>query len=1007
MFLGDGDFRVDDAGTKAANLHELSRHGIAVPPGFVVPAHVSLDDVTDAQLQRWVDRLGGFPVVVRSSGTAEDLHHASFAGQYESFLGISDVPTLRERVADCRASGASTRVACYRSHAKGETGTGELAVLVQRQVDARISGVSFTIDPVSGIEDFGVVEYCSGLGDRLVAGLLTGNRLLIRLRDGEVIKRSEGDGQAVSTAEDVAALTALMVAVQAAQHHPQDIEWSIGSDGTLWLLQARPITAIGWRTDVGQYTDADFRDGGVSARVCTPMMYSLYRNAFQATMQEFFVDLGLQPRGEEPEWITTLYGRPYWNVAAVKRCFSRVPGWNEQDFDADLGVNKDYGTQGPLRVPATVSTVARAIPVAVAVLRLRKQQLADVATFAARWTAEHRLWRARVASLRGTPDATFADQLSECLLTFHPTTERSYFRVIYINTVLQSDFKKLMQRIDAATGGATAVIDLLGGLADISHLGMQRGIRELYAAARADGLHSPAVDGLLERFVAEHGFHADVELELTCPRWAEEPHRVREMIQAMLDSGVEPMDPDLGAARQQERYEAALAELRGRLRAHPVARLRFAKSLERQLSSVRDYLVARELMRQFSAQCYAVVRAYVVEAGRRLAQRGMLSIADDAFMLSASELVDVVRGQRVHLPTVPFRRAMYEGYRDLEPPHELGTGIAPVTDTATDTGVSGIRGLACSPGVIEGTARVCRSLRNIDAVRPGDILVTPYTDPGWTPALGLVAGVVTEVGGLLSHAAVISREYGIPAVLNVANATTRIRSGQRIRLDGSAGSVEILDVGVPVMAEHGKRIVCVTGADGSGKSTQIAALAAAFESRGRAVACVTIWDAFDDAAVRDRLPFADREAVYRYLEVLTPSSRAHFLFHALQLAIDLAVARDADILLLDGHWYKYYATEVAHGGNPVTLRALTSGFPEPDWTFHLVVTPDEALQRKGSRSDYESGYGDDREFVSFQHRTQAVLGELGTELGWSAIDATMPPADVTRLIVQTIAEEGS
>ncbi|ADG97813.1 pyruvate phosphate dikinase PEP/pyruvate- binding protein [Segniliparus rotundus DSM 44985] len=798
MFLGSNDFSAAEAGTKAAALHELAVSGFHVPPGFVLAPGTEAPD--DAQLQDLVGRIGGFPVAVRSSGAAEDLDDASFAGMYESYLNVQDVQTLRQRIADCRESAHSARAAEYSSRRGHGTAPGQLSVLVQRQVDARIAGVGFTIDPLRGVEDFGVVEYCNGLGERLVSGHVTGSRLSIRLRDGEIVERCEGSEPAVCSAEEAAALAALMLAVQAQRGRPQDIEWAIATDGAVWLLQARPITAISWRTDCGQYTDADFRDGGVSARVCTPMMYSLYRNAFQSTMQQFFVELGLQPPEVEPEWIGMFYGRPYWNVAAVKNCFAKVPGWSEREFDADLGVNKAYGPEGPVLVPTTVSTVVRAVPVALAAARLRKGKLVQARRFAGQWPSRHGSWRRRIDEFAQTSDSQFARDLAECLLDFHPATEQMYFGVIYNNTVLQSDFKKLLDGVDAATGGTSAVTDLIGGLADISHMDMQRGIVGLHRVCRDEGLDSPAAKEEFAHFLDRHGFHADIELELMCPRWSEEPDRLRAMIRSMLESGVEPMDPDASVARQRQRYDEARAEVLARARARPLARLRYSRSLKRMLDQVRRYLVAREAMRELSAQAYAVVRSYLVEAGSRLAACGALGDPDDVFMLSASELADLAAARldssASDLPgsdvaaTVRYRRALYDGYRDCEPPHELGSGVQELAARGTGDCLTG---LGCSPGQVEGTARVVHSLREIDSLRAGDILVTQYTDPGWTPALGLVSGVVTQVGGMLSHAAVISREYGIPAVLNVANATSLIRSGQQVRIDGRAGTVELLD----------------------------------------------------------------------------------------------------------------------------------------------------------------------------------------------------------------------
>ncbi|WP_069163740.1 aminotransferase class III-fold pyridoxal phosphate-dependent enzyme [Nocardia altamirensis] len=1039
--LGAADFPIEAAGGKARTLHELQAAGFPVPPGFVLAPDIDLGELSDAELRDWIDRLGGFPVAVRSSGVLEDLDDASFAGLYQTYLDVGDVDTLRRRIVDCRHSAESDRVRAYLARAGFDPSAARVAVLVQRLIPARTAGVAFTIDPLSGIEDNAVLECCCGLGERLVSGHVTPTTVRLRLRDGEVLDRIDGDEDVECSDAEIAELARLMVAVQAYRRRPQDLEWAIDGDGVLWLLQSRAITAVSWRTDIEQFTDADFRDGGVAATVCTPLMFSLYDNAFQHSMQRFLVGLHLLDAADEPDWVAMYYGRPYWNAGAVKRSYTKVPGYHEQHFDLDLGVTKDYGAEGPRRTPITPVTVARAVPIVRALYASYREQLAVVERFTEAWAATYPRWRARVAALPRTDDAEFYPDLVACLRDFHADTERTYFTTIYHNSSVQTDFKGLLDKIEARTGSAIVAIDLMGGLGDIGHMAMQRGILALYDVAVAAGFDGPEWSAALAEFLAEHGFHADAELELTCPRWSEQPERVRSMIESMIAAGTPPADPDRALAEQRAKFDAALATLRRAVRSDLPARVRFSRALERHVERARRYLIARERMRDHSARCYAIVRAYVVEAGSRLAADGCLAAPDEVFMLSMHELAELAR-TRSAAPDLAeqlrYRRAMYDGYRDLIPPHELGRGITAVPVARGSD--SALTGLGCSPGVVEGTVRVLTSLRDIGQLRTGDILVTQFTDPGWTPALGLVAGVVTEVGGMLSHAAVIGREYGIPAVLNVAGATQVLRSGQRVRVDGGAGTVEVIDQGGAEVAESDslpgvpdggalgvlplensgammsdvtdpvrsgaaagerdalamrKRMICIAGGDGSGKTTQVARLAAAFESHGQTVASVTIWDAFLDPSVASKLPFDRPGQIYQYLQLLNPLARTHFLFHAMQLALDLAAARGPDVLLVNAYWYKYYATEVAYGGDPAVLRALASGFPEPDLTFHLGISPQDALSRKNKRSDYESGYGDQQEFLEFQSRAHEAIGALSTEFGWIELDGTAPADTIT------------
>ncbi|MBB4854235.1 thymidylate kinase [Mycobacteroides chelonae] len=167
---------------------------------------------------------------------------------------------------------------------------------------------------------------------------------------------------------------------------------------------------------------------------------------------------------------------------------------------------------------------------------------------------------------------------------------------------------------------------------------------------------------------------------------------------------------------------------------------------------------------------------------------------------------------------------------------------------------------------------------------------------------------------------------------------------------------------------------------------------------------MTIWDAFLDASVASKLPFRSAD-IYGYLKLLSPVSRAHFLFHALHLALELAGKRDANTILLNAYWYKYFATEVAHGGDPLILRRLAAGFPEPDLTFYLTISPLDALARKRQRSDYESGYGDEDKFLVFQQHSHAALDTLADEFAWIKLDGAAAPADLTAAMLERIRED--
>ena len=349
-------------GSKAANLHRLWRQGFRVPPGFVLLAGESIPERN--VLENLIRSIGGFPIAVRSSAIGEDGSTFSFAGQFESVLNIKSLEDFYSAVAAVRASVTNERAIQYRdSVSDSESGT-EMNVLVQPMISAIYSGVCFTMNPTNGFEEEFVVELCTGLGDKLVSGKVAPLQYIYNWQTKQVV-HSPPDSESQIATHLLERIVQIGLKIQAEFKHPQDIEFCIGEDQQVWVLQSRPITSYQPRKDTDDLTTADFRDGGVSARACTPLMASIYGKHFSQSMQNYAVRIGLleaKKRVDRPlSWFQTYYGRPYWNASTVKKLMSKVPGFDERSFDEDLGIVKEYAETENLRLPMNPKTVFRGL----------------------------------------------------------------------------------------------------------------------------------------------------------------------------------------------------------------------------------------------------------------------------------------------------------------------------------------------------------------------------------------------------------------------------------------------------------------------------------------------------------------------------------------------------------------------------------------------------------------------------------------------------------------------
>ncbi|MEE4418994.1 rifamycin-inactivating phosphotransferase [Streptomyces bugieae] len=774
---------------------------------------IALPDDLAAAITRALAQLGEQDAyAVRSSATAEDLPTASFAGQQDTYLNIVGPTAILQHVSRCWASLFTERAVTYRQRNGIDHRTVHMAVVVQQMVFPHAAGILFTADPVTGNRKVATVDAGFGLGEALVSGLV--NPDVFKVRDGEVVARTiaakqralhalpaggtrevaidpQQQGQPALTDAQVLELVRLGRRIEAHFGRPQDIEWCLVDEG-FRIVQSRPITTLFPIPEIGDQEKHVYLSVGHQQMMTDPMKplgISMWQLTAMTPMHEaggrLFVDATarlVSPVGRAG--LLDLLGKsdPLFRDA-LETVLDR------DDFVPSL---PDTGPAGPPAGgapapietdPSIVTELIERSQASIATLQrdIRTKSGPALFDFLLEAFEEHKRvlsdplnFQAIMAGMEAT--WWLNDKLQEWL------GEKNAADTLTLSAPDNVTSEMGLALLDVADviRPHAEVVAFLQGVEDDNFLDE---LAKLPGGTEA----RDAIEAYLDRY----GMRCVGEIDITRPRWRERPTT---LVPVILDN-VRIFEAGAAGRRfEQGRQEAQQKEqdVLSRLRALPDGEQK-AVETKRMIDRVRTFIGYREYPKYGIVSRYFVYKQALLEEAERLVQADVLAEQEDVFYLTFQEFHDVVRSHQVDDRLIQQRKDAFRSYHALTPPRVLTSDGEGVTGAyrRDDVPAGALIGLPVSAGTIEGRARVILDMTQAD-LEAGDILVTTFTDPSWSPLFVGIAGLVTEVGGMMTHGAVIAREYGLPAVVGVEQATRLIRDGQRIRVHGTDGYVEIL-----------------------------------------------------------------------------------------------------------------------------------------------------------------------------------------------------------------------
>jgi len=848
--LTASDINLANCGGKGNAMAELARAGFPVPPGFCVTvgaysaftqAHgiatfiqqllskTAIEDLTQlhdaaqqiqaqfaahahnaaftVQLRDAYMDLGGGPVAVRSSATAEDLPDQSFAGQHDSYLNISGFDALAEHIKRCWASLWNAHAISYRHQA----GIGQqdiaMAVIVQRMIPADVSGVLFTTDPQGLNAQNMVLDATAGLGDALVGGETEADHYIISRTQHEVQEHKPGNTTSPTLSPNqVKALAAVGQQVEEEfEGTPQDIEWAIADD-TVWVLQSRPITTLAehrlsWEAP---YPGAQLIRRQVVENMpapLSPLFETLYLGrALDQAMDNMLEIMGLPV--DIDEYVT----RPL---------FITVNGYGycRYDFHANWGVLR--------QLPRIISWYVRRLPgwLKTLVPNWQTQGLPGYLQQIETWRQQdpgrlndQSLWQGIQALTQADAEYWFQITLVMGVAKVSEGALAGFLRSrLMRRAAADTHAGELLRGFDSPTlaaqknlAGLAAQVQLHHELAQLVSNSRAADLMAVLGAAKHVQGAAELLSGL-ERHLQQHG-HLVYNLDFAEPTQAEQPTPILLALQSLVGEQAPLQSLETRQANLRQASETLRSNLRIRL--GPLRR-RIFNTL---LGWAEGYAPHREHALHYMGAAWPVLRGLAHELGQRLANAGYLHSAADIYFLRAEEIqqwldaADEARPE-AFAQLVSERRALRQLQRRTHPPGRVPVDvrfkIGPMditryletweTQKRNPSGAGRLSGFAVSPGQITGPASVIHDPADFELMQPHSILVCPTTTPAWTPLFSQATALVTDIGAPLAHGSIVAREYGIPAVLGTGNATRLVKSGQRINVDGSRGIVIIED----------------------------------------------------------------------------------------------------------------------------------------------------------------------------------------------------------------------
>jgi rifampicin phosphotransferase len=806
-----------DPGDRGA-IRTLSAEIRRTIEGIAVPGDLA------AAITRSVTELGGQAAyAVRSSATAEDLPTASFAGQQDTYLNVVGPAAVLEHASRCWASLFTERAVVYRLRGGFDHRKVHMAVVVQRMVFPQSAGILFTADPVTSDRKVVSIEASFGLGEALVSGLV--NADVYQVRDGAIVARAvaakklavhavpaggtrelaiepESQEQPALTDAQIVALAQLGRRIEAHFGRPQDLEWCLADD-EFQIVQSRPITTlfpVPATSDQGNHVYLSVGHQQMMTDAMKPLGLSLWQLTTPRPMAEaggrLFVD------------VTKILASPASRAGLLEVAGKSDPLTGDAlatilDRDGFIPSIPDEGpaVQVPGVAPATIET-----------------DPALVTELIGRGEASIAALKRGIAALSGSEllDFILADIPELKRNLFNPQGSQVIMATMQATWRLNEELEEWLgekNAVDTLTQSVPHNVTAEMGLALLDVADVIRPLPDVVAFLEhvedenfLDEL--PAVAGgreardAIQAFLDKYGMRCAGEIDITRPRWSERPATLVPMILGNIRN----FEPGAGQRRFEEGRQQAQAkeqELLTRLRALPAGAGPAgagpdgepkAEEAKRLIDLIRTFSGYREYPKYGMISRYFVYKQALLNEAERLVQAGVLRDREDIFYLRFQELHDVVRTNQVDAQLIRQRKEAFGTYQTLTPPRVLTSDGESVAGSYRRAGVpaGALTGLPVSAGTVEGRARVILDMAQAD-LEADDILVTAYTDPSWTPAFLAIKGLVTEVGGLMTHGAVIAREYGLPAVVGVEQATRLIRDGQRIRVHGTDGYIELLN----------------------------------------------------------------------------------------------------------------------------------------------------------------------------------------------------------------------